>query len=53
VLQAVRDSFVSGLQVSFRVVAAIAAVGFVIALLNIRGRATAPAEAAQPAEETA
>jgi EmrB/QacA subfamily drug resistance transporter len=53
VLQAVRDSFVSGLQVSFRVVAAIAAVGFVVALLNIRGRATAPAEAAQPAEETA
>ena len=37
-LEAVRDSFVSGLQVSFRVVAAIAAVGFVIALLNIGGR---------------
>jgi EmrB/QacA subfamily drug resistance transporter len=36
-LEAVRDSFVSGLQVSFRVVAAIAAVGFVIALLNIGG----------------
>jgi MFS family permease len=51
-LQAVRDSFVAGLQVSFRVVAAIAVVGFVIALLYIGGRATAPAEA-QPAGESA
>jgi EmrB/QacA subfamily drug resistance transporter len=42
-LQAVRDSFVSGLQVSFRVVAAIAAIGFVIALLNIGGKVGAPA----------
>jgi EmrB/QacA subfamily drug resistance transporter len=45
-LQAVRDSFVSGLQVSFRVVAAIAAIGFVIALLNIGGKVRAPAATA-------
>jgi EmrB/QacA subfamily drug resistance transporter len=51
-LQAVRDSFVAGLQVSFRVVAAIAVVGFVIALLYIGGRASAPAKA-QPAGESA
>jgi EmrB/QacA subfamily drug resistance transporter len=36
-LAAVRDSFAAGLQVSFRVVAAIAAVGFVVALFNIGG----------------
>jgi EmrB/QacA subfamily drug resistance transporter len=50
-LQAVRDSFVSGLQVSFRVVAAIAVVGFVIALLNIgeRRKAGRAEQAAEPA----
>jgi EmrB/QacA subfamily drug resistance transporter len=36
-LEAVRDSFAHGLQVSFRVVAAIAAVGFLIALFNVGG----------------
>jgi hypothetical protein len=34
----VRDSFVVGIQTGFRVVAAVALVGFVIALLFVGGR---------------
>jgi EmrB/QacA subfamily drug resistance transporter len=50
VLDVVRDSFVSGVQFSLRVIAAIAFVGLIIAVLGVRPRAAAETPAAAPAE---
>jgi hypothetical protein len=47
VLEVVRDSFVSGAQFSFRIVAAIALVGLTIAALGVRP--SPPARSAEPA----
>jgi EmrB/QacA subfamily drug resistance transporter len=49
VLDVVRDSFVAGVQLSLRVVAAIALVGLLVAILQVRPRAQA-APAPAPAE---
>ena len=48
VLDVVRDSFVAGVQLSFRVVAAIAVLGLVVALLGVRPEGQAPAETPDP-----
>jgi EmrB/QacA subfamily drug resistance transporter len=45
-LDAVKDSFVSGVQLSFRVVAAIAVIGLVIALLGVKPAAEQPQQSA-------
>ena len=50
VLDVVRDSFVSGVQFSLRVVAAIAFIGLIIAGLGVRPRAAAETPATAPAE---
>ena len=54
VLDVVKDSFVGGIQLSLRVVAAIAVIGLVIAILRVRPPATAPAPATPaPGDATA
>ena len=54
VLDVVKDSFVGGIQLSLRVVAAIALIGLVIAILGVRPKSTAPEPAkAEPADGTA
>jgi EmrB/QacA subfamily drug resistance transporter len=47
VLEVVKESFVAGVQLSFRVIAAIALVGLVIAVLGVRPRE--PAKSPEPA----
>ena len=42
VLEVVKDSFVAGVQLSFRVVAAIAVIGLVVAVLGVRPDAASP-----------
>ena len=50
----VKDSFVGGIQLSLRVVAAIALIGLVIAILGVRPKSTAPEPAkAEPGDGTA
>ena len=53
VLDVVRDSFVAGVQLSLRVVTAIALVGLVVAILGIRPRSPEEAAADQPGGEVA
>lgn len=53
VLDVVKDSFVAGVQLSLRVVAAIAFVGLIIAIRGVHPKATAPEPAkAEPADGT-
>ncbi len=49
VLDVVKDSFVGGIQLSLRVVAAIALIGLIIAIRGVRPTAAQPAEAPKPA----
>jgi len=54
VLDVVKDSFVSGVQLSLRVVAAIALIGLIIAIRGVHPKATAPEPAKpEPADGTA
>jgi hypothetical protein len=48
--QIVRDSFVTGLQTSFKVVAAIAVIGFVISVVFVGGRLGADEDPGEPVE---
>ena len=47
VLEVVKETFVAGVQLSFRVVAAIALIGLVVAVLGVRPRE--PAKSPEPA----
>ena len=54
VLDVVKDSFVAGVQLSLRVVAAIALIGLIIAIRGVRPKATAPEPVKpEPADGTA